>query len=84
MEELAPALAPAPGADPSASELWEPTEAMAALVGYAGIARLGRKRPFEYEIHTIGVDPEYQGRGIGRRLLSETFTIAADGSVTSG
>jgi ribosomal-protein-alanine N-acetyltransferase len=51
------------------------------LVGYAGIARLGRKRPFEYEIHTIGVDPEYQGRGIGRRLLSETFTIAADGVI---
>jgi [ribosomal protein S18]-alanine N-acetyltransferase len=51
------------------------------LVGYAGIARLGRKRPFEYEIHTIGVDPEYQGRGIGRRLLSETFMIAADGVI---
>jgi [ribosomal protein S18]-alanine N-acetyltransferase len=27
------------------------------LVGYAGIAQLGRKRPYEYEIHTIGVDP---------------------------
>ena len=36
------------------------------LVGYAGIARLGRKPPYEYEIHTIGVDPAYQGQGIGR------------------
>ncbi len=41
------------------------------LVGYGGISRLGRKPPFEYEIHTIGVDPAYQGQGIGRRLLDE-------------
>ncbi len=39
------------------------------LVGYAGIARLGNQPPFEYEIHTIGVDPAYQGHRIGRRLL---------------
>ncbi|MDT5194453.1 MAG: [ribosomal protein S18]-alanine N-acetyltransferase, partial [Mycobacterium sp.] len=26
------------------------------LVGYAGVTRLGRKPPYEYEIHTIGVD----------------------------
>jgi ribosomal-protein-alanine N-acetyltransferase len=50
------------------------------LVGYAGIARLGRVRPFEYEIHTIGVDPEYQGRGIGRRLVSQILELAS-GSV---
>ncbi|HQC78808.1 MAG TPA: GNAT family N-acetyltransferase, partial [Mycobacterium sp.] len=36
------------------------------LVGYAGIARLGRTPPFEYEIHTVGVDPDFQGQGIGR------------------
>jgi [ribosomal protein S18]-alanine N-acetyltransferase len=52
-----------------------------ALVGYAGIARLGRKAPYEYEIHTIGVDPEYQGRGIGRRLLEEVLVHAGDGVV---
>ena len=51
-----------------------------ALIGYGGISRLGRTPPFEYEIHTIGVDPEYQRRGIGRRLLDELLTIA-DGAV---
>jgi ribosomal-protein-alanine N-acetyltransferase len=50
------------------------------LVGYAGIARLGRKPPYEYEIHTIGVDPAYQGQGIGRRLLTDLLEIA-DGAV---
>jgi ribosomal-protein-alanine N-acetyltransferase len=50
------------------------------LVGYAGIARLGRVRPFEYEIHTIGVDPVYQGQGIGRRLVTEILELAS-GSV---
>ena len=39
------------------------------LVGYAGISRLGRIPPYEYEVHTIGVDPTCQGRGIGRALL---------------
>lgn len=41
------------------------------LVGYAGISRLGRTPPFEYEIHTIGVDPAYQGHGIGRAMMAE-------------
>ena len=50
------------------------------LVGYAGIARLGRKPPYEYEIHTIGVDPAYQGQGIGRRLLTDLLEIA-DGAL---
>jgi ribosomal-protein-alanine N-acetyltransferase len=48
-----------------------------ALIGYGGISRLGRTPPFEYEIHTIGVDPAYQGRGIGRRLLDELLNVAA-------
>ncbi|MEI7716401.1 MAG: ribosomal protein S18-alanine N-acetyltransferase [Mycobacterium sp.] len=52
-----------------------------ALVGYAGISRLGRTPPFEYEVHTIGVDPVYQGCGIGRRLLDELLDFAAGGAV---
>lgn len=51
------------------------------LVGYAGISRLGRKPPFEYEVHTIGVEPAYQGRGIGRRLLDDLLAFADGGVV---
>jgi ribosomal-protein-alanine N-acetyltransferase len=47
------------------------------LVGYAGISRLGRSAPYEYEIHTIGVDPEFHGRGIGRQLLSGLLDFAS-------
>jgi ribosomal-protein-alanine N-acetyltransferase len=56
------------------------------LVGYAGIARLGPLPPHEYEIHTIGVDPAFQGQGIGRRLLDELLAFAdgAAGPATSG
>jgi len=50
------------------------------LVGYAGISRLGRTPPFEYEIHTIGVDPAYQGNGIGRRMMTELLDFAGPGS----
>jgi [ribosomal protein S18]-alanine N-acetyltransferase len=53
------------------------TAADRTLIGYGGISRLGRTPPFEYEIHTIGVDPAYQGRGIGRRLLDELMNVAA-------
>lgn len=51
------------------------------LVGYAGISRLGRREPFEYEVHTIGVDPVYQGQGIGRVLLAELLRFAGSGEV---
>lgn len=51
------------------------------LVGYAGISRLGRTPPYEHEVHTIGVDPAYQGQGIGRRLLVELLTFAGGGVV---
>jgi [ribosomal protein S18]-alanine N-acetyltransferase len=47
------------------------------LVGYAGISRLGRRPPYEYEIHTIGVDPAYRGQGIGRELLARLLEFAA-------
>lgn len=51
------------------------------VIGYAGVARLGRTPPFEYEVHTIGVDPAYQGRGIGRLLLADLLDFADGGVV---
>lgn len=51
------------------------------LVGYAGIARLGRRAPYEYEVHTIGVDPDYRGRGIGRAMLEDLLRFADGGVV---
>ncbi|QZT58243.1 ribosomal protein S18-alanine N-acetyltransferase [Mycolicibacterium sp. jd] len=51
------------------------------VVGYAGIARLGRFKPYEYEIHTVGVDPAWQGQGIGRGMLSRLLDYAGDGTV---
>ena len=51
------------------------------LVGYAGIARLGRTPPFEYEIHTIGVDPEFQGQGIGRRMMTDLLDFTGPDGV---
>jgi len=51
------------------------------LVGYGGIARLGRKKPYEYEIHTVGVDAAYQGRGIGRQLLTALLEYANGGTI---
>ncbi|WP_067970160.1 tRNA (adenosine(37)-N6)-threonylcarbamoyltransferase complex dimerization subunit type 1 TsaB [Mycolicibacter icosiumassiliensis] len=51
------------------------------VVGYGGIARLGRTPPFEYEVHTIGVDKAHQGRGIGRRLLTDLLEYADGGVV---
>lgn len=51
------------------------------LVGYAGIARLGRMKPYEYEIHTVGVDPAYQGQGIGREMLRRLFDFADGGTI---
>lgn len=39
------------------------------LAGYAGLAVLGPARDPETGIHTIGVHPGHQGRGIGTALL---------------
>ena len=46
------------------------------LVGYAGVARLGRTPPFEFEIHTIGVDPAYQRHGVGRGMMNRLLDFA--------
>jgi ribosomal-protein-alanine N-acetyltransferase len=51
------------------------------LVGYAGIAKLGRIPPFEYEIHTVGVDPGYQRHGIGRAMMDRLLSWAGSDSV---
>ena len=62
---------------PASSGARDRRAAEGMLIGYGGISRLGRTPPFEYEIHTIGVDPAYQGRGIGRRLLDDLLNVAA-------
>lgn len=50
------------------------------LIGFGGIAILPSTRgsAAEAEIHTIGVDPTHQSRGIGRTLL-DGLLVAADG-----
>ena len=46
------------------------------LVGYGGLAVLAGPPGAEAEIHTIGVDPAFQGRGIGRALLRGLLAAA--------
>jgi ribosomal-protein-alanine N-acetyltransferase len=46
------------------------------LVGYGGVAVVGASSGAEAEIHTIGVDPAHQGRGIGRALLRALLAAA--------
>ncbi|MGQ0480142.1 MAG: ribosomal protein S18-alanine N-acetyltransferase [Pseudonocardia sp.] len=41
----------------------------ARLVGYAGLALVAGPPGPEAEVHTIGVHPDMQRRGVGRRLL---------------
>lgn len=48
----------------------------AALVGYGGIAFVAAPPRAEAEIHTIGVDPAFQRRGIGRALLRGLLAVA--------
>ena len=47
------------------------------LVGYGGIAVVCGPPHAEAEVHTIGVDPAYQGPGIGRALLRGLLAAVA-------
>lgn len=46
------------------------------LMGYAGLAMLGPRDDPEFEVHTIGVAREHQGRGIGRLLMDQLVHTA--------
>lgn len=46
------------------------------VAGYAGIALLGNGSGAESEVHTIGVDPQRQRRGIGGALLGAMLAEA--------
>jgi [ribosomal protein S18]-alanine N-acetyltransferase len=52
------------------------------LVGYAGIAFVAGPPHAEAEIHTIGVDPTHQRRGIGRALLRGLLAVADEVGAT--
>lgn len=54
----------------------------AVLVGYAGLAFVAGPPQAEAEVHTIGVDPSHQGRGIGRALLRELLDVADAAAAT--
>ena len=53
------------------------------LVGYAGLALTARPPWAEAEVHTIGVDPRWQRRGIGRRLLHDLLGRADELGATT-
>ncbi|AZA09930.1 ribosomal protein S18-alanine N-acetyltransferase [Corynebacterium pseudopelargi] len=46
------------------------------LVAYAGVAFLGPQDQPECEIHTIGVDPAYQGQGLARAMMQQICGLA--------
>jgi [ribosomal protein S18]-alanine N-acetyltransferase len=52
------------------------------LVGYGGIAFVAGPPHAEAEIHTIGVDPAHQRRGIGRALLRGLLAVADAAAAT--
>ncbi|MGW1676890.1 ribosomal protein S18-alanine N-acetyltransferase [Saccharopolyspora sp. NPDC002376] len=53
------------------------------LIGYAGLAVVGRAPHAEAEVHTIGVDPGHQGHGAGKALLRALLTRADEQQATT-
>ncbi len=51
-------------------------------VGYAGLALVGGPPEPEAEVHTIGVHPDVQRRGVGRRLLGGLLEQADEWGAT--
>lgn len=51
-------------------------ESKGTLIGYAGLGRLGRPDDPEFEVHTIGVDPHWQGKGVGKALFAGLLAVA--------
>ena len=52
------------------------------LIGYAGLAFVASPPSAEAEVHTIGVDPAHQRRGIGRALLAGLLEAADRAAAT--
>lgn len=48
------------------------------LLAYGGISQLGPRDEPEFEIHTIGVDPEHRRQGLGRILMQQLLSVADD------
>ncbi|MEV6909862.1 ribosomal protein S18-alanine N-acetyltransferase [Amycolatopsis sp. NPDC051071] len=46
------------------------------VIGYAGLAVVGRRGDYEASIHTIGVDPGRQRKGVGTALLTALLARA--------
>ena len=46
------------------------------LIGYAGMSMAGVGGDLEANVHTIGVDPDWQRRGVGRALLTALLARA--------
>ncbi|MER5392168.1 ribosomal protein S18-alanine N-acetyltransferase [Saccharopolyspora sp. NPDC002686] len=53
------------------------------LIGYAGLAVVGRAPHAEAEVHTIGVDPDHQGHGAGKALLRALLARADEQRATT-
>ena len=66
----------------SSGQLYLAARAGDELVGYAGLAVVAGPPMAEAEGHTIGVDPAWQGHGIGRALLRGLLAVADELAAT--